>query len=79
MNSAYLYYVYYREKLFNFLKNSEDTIYLLDGSSYAIKNIRTVSMKVHDGIVRKLGEIRYISNFKKNIISLSKLDSTGSR
>ena len=32
-------------------------------------------MKVHDGIVKKLGKVQYIPSFKKNMISLSKLDS----
>ena len=39
--------------------------------------IRTVSLEVHDGTVKKLGEIRCISNFNRNLISLSKLDSNG--
>ena len=61
------------------MKNSEGTVYLLDGSSCVIKGIGTVSWRTHDGAVRRLGEVRYISDFRQNLISLSKLDSKGYR
>ena len=38
-----------------------------------------VSVETHDGAMRKLGEVRYIPSFKKNLIFLSRLDSTGYR
>ena len=79
IDSVYSHHVCYREELFDFLESSEDTVYLSDESSCAIKGIEIVSMKVHDGIVRILGEIYYISNFKKILISLSRLDSIGYR
>ena len=47
--------------------------------SYEIKGGEMVSMKLHDGIVKKLHEVRYIPSFKKNLISLSRLDSTSFR
>ena len=62
--------------MFDSLKISEGTVFLPDGLSYEIKGSRTISMKLHDRIVKKLGEVRYIPNFKKNLISLSKLNST---
>ena len=52
---------------------------MLDGSSCAIRGIRTVSWKTHDSAVRRLREVRYISNFRRNLISLSRLDSRGYR
>lgn len=45
--------------------------------SYAIKDEEIVSLKLHDGISKKLDEIQYIPSFSKNQISLSKLDSSG--
>ena len=38
-----------------------------------------VSWRTHDGVVRRLGEARYISNFRWNLISLSRLDSNNYR
>ena len=72
-------YVCCKEEQFDFVENSESIIYLSDGSSCAIRGIETVSWMTYDGIVRKLGEIRYISDFKRNLILLSRLDSRGYR
>ena len=38
-----------------------------------------VSQRIHDCAVKRLSEIQYISNFRWNLISLSKLDSNGYR
>ena len=38
-----------------------------------------VSWRTHDGAVRRLGEVRYIPDFRRNLISLSRLDSKGYR
>ena len=38
-----------------------------------------VSWRTHDGVVRRLGEVRYIPDFRWNLISLSRLDSRGYR
>ena len=59
------------------MENSESTIYLPDRSSCAIRGIGTVSWRTHDGAVRRLREVRYISDFRQNLISLSRLDSRG--
>ena len=41
------------------------------------EGIGTVKLKLHDGVVRTLMEIRYIPDLKKNLISLGSLDSNG--
>ena len=61
------------------MESSEGIIYLSDGSNCAIKDIGMVSVETHDGAVRKLGEVRYISSFKRNLIFLSRLDSSSYR
>ena len=38
-----------------------------------------VSWKTHDSVVRRLGEVRYILDFRRNLISLSKLNLNGYR
>ena len=70
---------YCREEQLDSLENSEGTVYLSDGSSCAIRGIGTISWRTHDDTVRRLGEVRYISNFRRNLISLSRLDSRGYR
>ena len=57
MDSAYSHHVCCREELFNSLESSEGIIRLPDRSNCAIKDIETVSMKVHDGTVKKLDEV----------------------
>ena len=57
------------------MENSESTVYLVDGLCCAIRGIGTVSWRTHDGAVRRLEEVRYISDFRRNLISLSRLDS----
>ena len=38
-----------------------------------------VSWRTHEGAVRRVGEVRYIPDFRWNLISLSRLDSRGYR
>ena len=38
-----------------------------------------VSWKTHDGAMRRLEEVRYTLDFRRNLISLSRLDSRGYR
>lgn len=45
LDFACSYHVYYREELLDFLENSDGTIYLQDGSSYAFKDIGTISLQ----------------------------------
>ena len=77
LDSACPHHVCCREKLFDSLESREGAVHLPDGSSYAIKGVGTVSFKLHDGTSRKLGEVRHIPSFSKNLILLSKLDSNG--
>lgn len=39
LNLVCSYYVYYKEKLFDSLESSKDTVHLSNGSSHAIKSI----------------------------------------
>ena len=38
-----------------------------------------VSWRIYDGAVKRLVEVQYISHFRRNLISLSRLDSNGYR
>lgn len=77
LDSTCSHYVYYREKLFDFVESREDAIHLPNGLSCAIKDEGIANFKLHDGTSMKPNEIRYISSFNKNLISLNKLDSNG--
>ena len=79
LDSACTYHICCREKQFDFLESSEGTVCLPDGSSCTIRSIEMVSWRTHDGVVRRLREVRYIINFRRNLISLSRLDSKGYR
>jgi hypothetical protein len=45
--------------------------------AYKIVGIGTIRIRVHDGIVRTLTNVRHIPDLKKNLISLGTLDSLG--
>lgn len=45
--------------------------------SSKVVGIGTVQIKMHDGIVRTLTNVRHIPKLKKNLISLGTLDSQG--
>ena len=38
-----------------------------------------ISWMTHDGVVRRLGKVRYILDFRQNLISLNRLDLRGYR
>lgn len=42
-----------------------------------IKGIGTIRLKMHDGTIRRLTNVRYIPDLKKNLISLGVLDTDG--
>ncbi|KAI5657617.1 hypothetical protein M9H77_26410 [Catharanthus roseus] len=42
-----------------------------------IKGIENVFIKMHDGMTRKLTEVRYVPDLRQNLISLGVLDSNG--
>ena len=45
-----------------------------NNASCKLASIRTVRIKMFDGVVRTLGDVRHVSNLKRNLISLSTLD-----
>ncbi|KAK2979308.1 hypothetical protein RJ640_013272 [Escallonia rubra] len=51
----------------------------IDGDLYLVSSVEqqegTIKIKPFDGIVRTLGDVRYIPDLKKNLISLGTLDS----
>ena len=48
-----------------------------DDSLHDIVGIGSIQIKMHDGIVRTLTDVRHIPDMSKNVISLSTLDGKG--
>ena len=42
-----------------------------------IEGIGSINIRMFDGVVRKLQGVRYVSELKKNLISLGTLDAEG--
>ena len=53
------------------------TVLMGDNSSCKVAGIGSVQIKMFDGIVRTLTDVRHIPDLKRNIISLSTLDTKG--
>ena len=41
--------------------------------------IGSIAMKMHDGVIRMLSDVRHVPGLKKNLISLGTLDVLGYR
>ncbi|XP_074266703.1 uncharacterized protein LOC141589984 [Silene latifolia] len=48
---------------------------LPNGDKAKIEGIGEVKVRLHDGQVRRFGDVRYIPNISRNLISLGRLDS----
>ena len=67
-----------RRKFFEtFQESKEDTFSLPDGSKCDVMELGTVKVKIFDGVVCTLGVVTYVPKLRKNLISLSQLDSNG--
>lgn len=45
--------------------------------AYRTLGIRTIKIKIHDGIIRTLAEVRHVPDLKKNLISSGTFDAKG--
>ncbi|GFS40804.1 wall associated kinase-like 7 [Actinidia rufa] len=52
-------------------------LFLGDGTPCKIQGVRNVKIKMFDGAVRTLGGVVYIPKLRRNLISLSQMDSNG--
>ncbi|KAG8474442.1 hypothetical protein CXB51_034036 [Gossypium anomalum] len=58
---------------------SECVVLMGNNASCKITSVGTIKVKMFDGVVRTLSDIRYVPELKRNLISLSTLDSKGYR
>ncbi|KAG8480246.1 hypothetical protein CXB51_024797 [Gossypium anomalum] len=54
-------------------------VYMGNDSSSKVIGIGTVKIRIHDGMIRTLSDVRYVPDLQKNLISLSILDLKGCR
>ena len=54
-------------------------VHMGNDSSSKIIGIGTVKIRIHDGTIRTLSDVRYVPDLRKNLISLSILDLKGCR
>ena len=48
-----------------------------NNASCKVAGIRTIRIRMFDGVVRTLSDIKHVPNLKRNFISLSTLDAKG--
>ena len=58
---------------------SKGVILMGNNASCKIVGVETIKIRMFDGIVRTLGDVRHVPDLKKNLISLNTLDSRGYR
>ncbi|KAG8478019.1 hypothetical protein CXB51_027833 [Gossypium anomalum] len=58
---------------------SEDVVLMRNNASCKIAGVGTIKVKMFDGVVRTLSDVRHVPELKRNLISLSTLDSKGYR
>ena len=66
-----------RESFTTYEPRDMGTILMGNDALYKIVSIGTVRVKMHDGIIKTLEGIRYISDLGRNLISVSTFDSKG--
>ncbi|KAG8475695.1 hypothetical protein CXB51_032441 [Gossypium anomalum] len=58
---------------------SEGVVLMGNNASCKIAGVGTIKVKMFDGVVRTLSDVRHVPELKRNLISLSTLDSKGYR
>jgi len=52
-------------------------IHIGNNVQYKVTGIGTVKIKIHDGVVRILSNVRHVPNLKRNLVSLGTLEFKG--
>jgi len=74
------YHAFPKRELFDsFEKLGGGLVSFGDGHTCHMKGIGTVRIKLSDGMVRELKDVRYVSQLRKNLISVGALEAQGLR
>lgn len=77
MDSAYSYHMCSNRNWFSTYDSVQGEVVLPNDTVCKIANVWCIWAKMHDGVVRTLHGVRHVLELKKNMISLSFLDSNG--
>ena len=78
MDSGCSYHMCPNREWFSTFKTLNGGVVLMgDNSPCRTQGLGTILLKMHDGAVRELTNVRYVPNLKKNLISLGALESKG--
>ncbi|OMO98751.1 hypothetical protein CCACVL1_04074 [Corchorus capsularis] len=66
-----------KKEWFSKFEKCDKPVYMANNGEEKIEGIGSVKLRLHDGSVKMLGNVRYVPNFTRNLISLGKLDSLG--
>ena len=53
------------------------SVYIGNNHALEIAGIGTIEIKMFDGTIRTIGEVRHVNGLKKNLLSLGLMDSHG--
>ncbi|KAH9701426.1 hypothetical protein KPL71_024990 [Citrus sinensis] len=56
---------------------SGGSVYMGDDHALEIAGIGTIKIKIFDGTIRTIGEVRHVNGLKKNLLSLGQMDNHG--
>ena len=78
LDSGYTYHMcLHKEWFFKFEEVDGGVIYVGSGDVSYITGIVSIQLRNHDGLIRVLADVWYVSKLKKNVISLGALVSKG--
>lgn len=61
----------------NFNDNINGTIYMGNNNTYKVMGIWSINLRLHDGQIRHLTDVRYVPVLQRNLISFGVLDELG--
>jgi transposase InsO family protein len=77
LDSACSFHLCPNQDWFASYKNTDGTVLMGNDMACKIVGIGTIKVKMYDGIVRTLTEVRHVPELKKNLISTGALDTNG--
>ncbi|KAG8492461.1 hypothetical protein CXB51_009586 [Gossypium anomalum] len=80
LDSGYTFHMSPKQDWFTTYETvSEGVVLIGNNASCKIAGVGTIKVKMFDGVVRTLSDVRHVPELKRNLISLSTLDSKGYR
>src|SRR4051812_5652504 len=75
LDSAYSYHMMPNKDWFHsYMSVDSDSVLMDNDASCKVTEIENIKIKMFDGMISMLGNIRHVPNLRKNLISLGTLD-----